>query len=173
MEYHSPFHHRHLPTFVRTWHRFVAWYRGARVWQKFVVNFTGTGLVVYLLYVIFFAAPVGFPQGAYITVSKGETLQGIADDFSSRSVIKYGLLFKFSARLLGDQRRIPAGVYYFPHQQNVVEIAIRLISGDFETTPIKVTIPEGATVVDIAKILEKRMPNFNYRGFVDAAKGEE
>lgn len=151
MDYHLPFHHRHLPTFVRTWHRFVAWYRTARTWQKFVVNFVATGLVVYLLYVVFFAAPAGFPQGAYITVGKGATLSSIAEDFNDRGVIKYGILFKLSARLVGDQRRIPAGVYYFPRPQNVVEVAIRVVSGDFETTPIKVRIPEGATVADIAK----------------------
>jgi len=163
-----------LPTFVRLWHRFVTWYRASKWWQKFVINFAATGLVVYVCYLAFFAAPGGFPRGAYITVAKGATLGDIAEDFKGRGIIQYELLFKASARLLGDQRRIPAGVYYFPRPQNVVEVAIRLVSGDFETTPVKITIPEGATVADIAKLLEQKMPSdFDYRGFVNAAKGEE
>lgn len=170
---HFTFHHRHLPTFVREWHRFKAWYIASRPWQKFVVNFAATGAVVYLLYLIFFTAPAGFPQGAYVAVPKGSTLSSIAKDFTERDIIKYSLLFKLSARVLGNERRIPAGVYYFPHPQNVVQIAIRLVSGDFETTPVRVTIPEGATVADIAKILEKKMPSFDYRGFLNAAKGQE
>lgn len=158
---------------MRAWRKFVAWYRASRSWQKFVVNFAATGFVVYLLYLTFFAAPAGFPQGAYVTVSKGETLQAIGQDFKDRGIIKYISLFKFSTRLFGDQRRIPAGVYYFPQPQNSVEVAIRLASGDFETAPVRVTVPEGATVADIAKILMQKMPGFDYSGFMNAAKGQE
>lgn len=128
---------------------------------------------MYLVYLICFAAPAGFPQGAYVTVPKGSTLGSIAQDFEDRDIIKYKILFKLSTRMLGDERRVPAGAYYFPQPQNVVQIAIRVVSGDFGTTPVRVTIPEGATVADIAKILEKKMPTFDYRGFLNAAKGQE
>jgi len=167
------FHHRHFPTFIQLWHQYRAWYRASSSWQKFIVNFTVTGLAVYLLYLGFFSAPAGFPQGSYVTVGKGATLSSIAEDFKTRDIIRYGILFKLSARLLGDQRHIPAGVYYFPQPQNLVMVAIRIVTGDFETTPIKVTIPEGATVADIAKILVKKMPGFDHRSFLVAAKGQE
>jgi len=171
---HFSFHHRHMPTFVRLWHRFKAWYLQAAFWQKFVLHFAATGAVVYVAYLIFFTAPAGFPRGVYVTVPKGSSLGSIAQDFENRDIIKFELLFKLSARMLGNERRIPAGVYYFPRPQNVVQVAIRLISGDFGTTPVKVTIPEGTTVADIAKILEKNMPSeFDYRGFLDAAQGQE
>src|SRR5207253_1499120 len=105
----------------------------SRIWEKFLVNFAVTAFVVYVLYLGFFAPPAGFPQGSYVAVQKGATLGSIANDFKSRQIIKYEILFKIAAKALGNEKRIPAGTYYFPSSQNVVEIAIRLVSGDFET----------------------------------------
>jgi len=81
--------------------------------------------------------------------------------------------FREVARLLGDDRRIPAGVYYFPTPQNLIEIAIRVTTGDFETTPIRVTVPEGATVEQISRILLQKLPTFDRRAFLSAAEGKE
>jgi len=44
-------------------------------------------------------------------------------------------------------------VHVFSREENMIWVSMRLLAGDFETNTIRVTIPEGTTVVGIAKIL--------------------
>jgi UPF0755 protein len=54
-----------------------------------------------------------------------------------------------------------------------VHIAVRVVSGDFETTPVRVTIPEGSDTKQIARILYDKIPNFDRRAFLQATDGKE
>lgn len=150
-----------------------AGYRAAALWERFVVQFVLSALVVLALYFALVAPPAGFPQGAYVAVEEGTTLSQVAADFKHRGLVGSSLLLVGTARVLGSDRRVPAGVYYFPRPQNLVLIAERLVSGDFETTPVKITVPEGNTVADIARLLVEKMPNFNLRVFLSATQGKE
>ncbi len=167
------FHHRHLPTFVRAWHAVRAWYETASIGERFIVEFILGVLLVYLLYLWIAAPPGGFPLGAYVTVGEGEPLSSIAGDFKERGLISSATLFTAVSRLVGSDRHIPAGVYYFPHPQNLVLIAIRITSGDFEITPVRITVVEGDTVKDIASLLLQKMPTFDRRTFLNRTKGKE
>src|SRR5690242_10279459 len=145
-----PLHHRHLPTFVYTWHFLRDWYRTAAFWQRFLVQLVLGLIFVWIIYFIFAAPPSGFPAGAYVTVGEGDSLTDIATGFKERGLVTSASVLEASARIVGSDRHIPAGVYYFPRPENAIFIAIRLITGDFEITPIKVTVPEGTTVDKIS-----------------------
>ncbi len=125
---------------------------------------------MYIIFTLFFAAPAGFPTGAYIQVSEGASLEEIAVSFEERNVVENARLFEWVVRLLGSDRHIPAGYYFFSRQENMVWVAMRLLGGDFETNPIRITVVEGSTVNDIAKLLLLKLPDFNRRDFVARAR---
>jgi UPF0755 protein len=68
--------------------------------------------------------------------------------------------------LLGGQKRVIAGDYYFPKPASVFRVAWVLHKGEFGLIAIKTTIPEGLSSYEIADILEKNLPNFNSNEFL-------
>ena len=159
-------HHVHLPTL----HIIVDWYQRRDLFEKALINLVAWGGILYIIYSLWFAAPIGFPSGAYLEMAEGSSLKTIAAQFEQRGVIKDARLFEWAVRLLGDDRRIPAGDYFFSRQENSVWVAMRLLSGDFQTEPVRITIPEGSTVADITKLLVQKLPDFNRQEFVSRAR---
>ena len=162
--------HHHFPTFIPLINRIAAWYSRRDMVERFVVNLVAWGGIVYILFVVFFSAPAGFPAGAYLDVREGTPLKEIARTFEERGVVGNARLFEYTVRLLGDDKRIPAGQYFFSRQENLVWVAMRLLHGDFETSAVRVTIPEGLTVVQTGKLILSKVPEFGYRQFVERAR---
>ena len=146
------------------------WYKARDLFEKIAINAIAWCGVIYFIYLALFAAPANFPNGAYIKVESGGSLQKIADDFQDRGVVNSGFLFESLIRLLGSDRSVKAGTYYFSGKQNVFWVAARLIGGDFETTPVKVTVIEGMTDADIAKLLLDKVPEFQPQPFIAGAR---
>jgi UPF0755 protein len=159
-------HHTHLPTL----HAIVSWYKRRDTFEKTGINLVAWGGAVYIIFTLFFAAPTGFPTGAYINVDEGMSLRQVATLFEEHNVIENAALFEWTVRLLGDDKRVPAGYYFFSRRENMVWVAMRLLGGDFNTNPIRVTVVEGSTVNDIAKLLLQKLPDFNRREFVARAR---
>ena len=159
-------YYRHLPTF----HRVAVWYRGCDVFEKVGINVIAWLGALCFFYAFFLAAPIGFPSGAYVKVEEGMALKEIAATFERRGVVSNAKFFELITRVLGDDRHIPAGMYFFSRQDNMVWVAMRILSGDFETSAVRITIPEGSTVDDIAKLLLQKVPEFNKKAFVDRAR---
>ena len=167
------FHHRHFPTFIHWGRSSWSWYRSLRLIEHVAVSMLGFLVLGYVAYHFMLSPLPEFPTGAYITIADGNSLSDVASLLKDRGAVRSARTFREVARLLGDDRRIPAGVYYFPTPQNLIEIAIRVTTGDFETTPIRVTVPEGATVEQISRILLQKLPTFDRRAFLSAAEGKE
>jgi len=159
-------HHKHFPTL----HKVVAWYSRRDFFEKLLINLVAWGGLLYILFILWFAAPAGFPAGAYIKVESGASLKEIAATFEGRGVIGNARLFELVVRLLGDDKHLPAGEYFFSRQENLVWVAMRLLGGDFETNPIRITVPEGSSVNDISRLLVLKLPEFNRREFIERAQ---
>jgi UPF0755 protein len=125
------------------------------------------------LYFVFLAAPLSFPNGAYVNIPRGSSLTQSAQILSDRGIIRSQLLFKAFAYLFGSERHVTAGEYYFPRKSNVFAIAMRLGTGDFLVDQASVRIPEGATLEDIAGLLAKNVPDFDRLAFMRDARGKE
>ena len=89
---------------------------------------------------------------AVVLVSRGATLERVADDLAAAGVIRSALAFEVLARLRGDATRVQGGSHRLPGGLTAAEILDRLVSGsariDF------VTIPEGLQAQEIALLLE-------------------
>ncbi len=158
--------HKHFPTA----HKVAIWYKGRDLFEKIGINLVTWVGLLFFVYVIFLAPPVSFPTGAYVKVEEGMSVKAIAAQFEERGVVSNAFLFEWTVRALGDDHRIQAGVYYFSRKDNLVWVAMRILGGDFETTAVRITIPEGSTVKDIARTLLEKVPEFNYPQFMARAR---
>lgn len=167
------FHHRHLPTFIHWSRRGWDWYKELRLVEHAAVT---VGALVFLgwLFYYFFLSPLAyFPSGSYVVIPKGATLKEVGVLLEERGVIRGDWLFRQFARVFGDDRGVPAGVYYFGRPKNLVLVAVQVANGNFETTPTRVVIPEGSSTKDIARILYDKMPIFDRRAFLQATQDKE
>ena len=117
-------------------------------------------------------APKNFPVGSEVHIAQNSSLSDISDLLAGKDVISSAFLFKVIITSL-HAHRIVAGDYLFSKQENLWIVANRFAEGDQQLIPVKVTIPEGSTVRDIASILLKKMPNFNAPYFIKIAHDYE
>lgn len=119
--------------------------------------------------------PLSFPINQVVHISEGETLDDVATSLAQENVIHSPALFKVFVYLLAGEKRIIAGDYYFQERRPVFSIAHRVVSGEYGLKPVTVTIPEGATVYDIADVLDRKMdPNaFDREEFIRSAESLE
>ena len=75
--------------------------------------------------------------------------------------------------LSSDERSVVAGDYFFSHPVNIITVVKMITIGDFGLTPVKATIPEGSSIVDIAAILGEKFPSFDTERFLRITKGKE
>ncbi|MCK4386691.1 MAG: endolytic transglycosylase MltG [Candidatus Pacebacteria bacterium] len=121
----------------------------------------------------FIKAPADFPVGAVITIEEGDTLKQIAADLKNQKVIKSPALFSGLAKVLMNGKGVMAGSYFFEKKSSVGLIVWKTIKGHYGITPTKVTFVEGATVYDVADIMQKKFPKFDKEEFLKIAREEE
>ncbi len=144
-----------------------------KVYSYFLIKIFGLLFFVAIILVSASAfVPKEFPTGTIIKVSKDSTLSEISDSLAKKHVINSPLLFKAVVSLFHGQK-IVAGDYAFNEPQNLWTVVRRLVRGDQGLVAIKVTIPEGATVDDIAWLILKKIPGFDSPYFVKIAKDYE
>ncbi len=165
--------HFHFPTFMHWGIRGWSWYRGLRIVEHILVTAGFLLLLLWGAYALMLAPVSYFPSGSYVTVPEGSTLKEVGEIFESRGIVRNAWTFRQAARLMGNDRAVPAGVYYFGREQNILQVAMRVVTGAFETTPVRVLIPEGSTTRDIARILFEKLPDFDRRAFLQATESKE
>ena len=119
------------------------------------------------MYFTFWRAPRPFPEQALVSVEKGESLSQIANSFKQSSVIRSSFWLKTFVTLWGGEKKVVAGDYYFPTAISVFKVASVLHKGEFGLIAKKITIPEGTSSMEMAKILEKELPAFKAKDFVN------
>lgn len=88
-----------------------------------------------------------------VVIEKGQTGTEIADMLFERGLIRSTQGFKLWLYLSGTNDKLQTGHYQIPNKVTVRELISLLQEGHVES--IRVTIPEGYTVGDIAIVLEK------------------
>lgn len=124
-----------------------------------------------LSFVSFIAMPPKpFASQAIFTIEEGKTLNQIAGDLKENHYIRSKILFKVAvSTIYSGGNKAVAGDYNFEKPVSVFSVAKRIVSGDFDLTPIRVTVPEGLNKFELASLLDTRIPNFNKEKFVSLA----
>lgn len=118
-------------------------------------------------------APDSFPKDTYFDVQKGSGLSQVAVSLSDAHIIRSPFLFKVFVTISGNQKGLVSGVYSFDQSVNLFQVVSRITSGEYGLTSVRVTIPEGSNVFEIANILQKYSKNFDREEFVRIAGAQE
>jgi UPF0755 protein len=117
--------------------------------------------------------PDNFPKGKIVSIPSDATLSSAANVLAKERVIRSAFFYKVFVVLLGGEKDVKMGDYYFAQPESALKIASRTIQGETGISRAKITIPEGSSSKDIAKIIRKNIPGFDFERFVAIAKEHE
>jgi UPF0755 protein len=120
-----------------------------------------------------FVVPQKFPIGTVVEIKSGKSLQSITIELHTKNIIRSEFLFRSLVILFGGEKRVIAGDYLLERKQGTFALAKRLVRGQFEINTIKITIPEGWNIFQIADYLNKNLLQFDKRGFIGLAQKKE
>jgi len=126
-----------------------------------------------LLYVFFLRAPAGFPANTMVHVEKGDSLEELTVSLDENGVLRTPVIFKWLIKIMGGQTKVKAGDYLFTERVALPRVAFRMVRGEFNLTPVKITLPEGASRKEMAAILAKNLPNFDKEKFLSESNSDE
>jgi len=126
-----------------------------------------------MFYMYFLAAPRNFEKDNLVIITKGSTLRDISKQLTIEKVISSPIVFSRIVAILGGERSVQAGSYYFQNPQNVFVVAKRIVDGELGLDPVKVTVPEGFTRVQITKLFDESFERFDPEKFLEITKDKE
>lgn len=126
-----------------------------------------------LAYVVLVQSPSTFPTDDIITVESDQSLAEIAASLEAQEVVRSAGALEIIVRVMGGARTVHAGDYQFHQPQSAFSIARAIIHGYYGLTPVRVRIPEGTTVTDMAAIYDRLLPRFDAERFIEIAKPNE
>ena len=129
--------------------------------------------VLWLFYYLFIRPADNFPSGRVVTIEKGQGLSQVASMLENAGVVNSKFWFDNLLILQGGEKAIVAGDYYFDKPLSLFDISRRLTHGRFGIAPVKVTIPEGFSVFDIAKLFSSKFSKFDETQFLALARDKE
>lgn len=95
----------------------------------------------------------GIGGGSLFAVEKGDNAQDIAVSLEGRGLIRSALAFRFIAKVEGIGSSLKAGTYRIEPGMSAKRILEEFVSG--RQALIKVTVPEGYTLAQLAGLLDK------------------
>lgn len=122
-------------------------------------------IVSSLLFWQFNRPSANFPLAKKVVIKQGSSITEISEQLVALEAIRSPLLF----RALVRGHTVQAGTYWFDEPLSTWRLAGRLRAGEFSHQVIKVTLPEGLTVAEIAQVLAERLPNFSPATFTTLA----
>ncbi|HHY37133.1 MAG TPA: endolytic transglycosylase MltG [Firmicutes bacterium] len=91
-----------------------------------------------------------------VVIPRGATGENIARILAEEGLIKNELLFRLLVRWNGAEAKLQAGEYELSPAMAPGEIIDRLVQGDTVDEYVRVTIPEGYTVLQVADLLAEK-----------------
>ncbi|MDD2370627.1 MAG: endolytic transglycosylase MltG [Firmicutes bacterium] len=107
-----------------------------------------------------------------ITIDKGSGLSQISDVLEENDIINSTTSFKIYCKVFSDSSKFQAGQYKIERPISMKDLTNLLIKGSNVDEGVKVTIPEGFVITQIATLLESKELG-NKAEFLDLAKEGE
>jgi UPF0755 protein len=131
-------------------------------------------IIIFLFFSPFFLlAPANFPEGKVFFVNRGENLRDLSLRLQTENIIKSRIAFESLVIFLGGEKNISPGQYVFSEKISVLKVAKLFFNFDKENISVKITIPEGFDLLEIAEVFSSKLNNFNKENFLDQTKDLE
>jgi UPF0755 protein len=118
-------------------------------------------------------APENFPINELVSVPQGETLTEVADTLKDNGVVRSAWAFRVLMTVLGHARTAQAGDYLFKEPRDLLSIARAMSVGAFGLEPLRIRVPERATVAEMSRIFSTQLERFNAENFIAQAQPQE
>lgn len=128
-----------------------------------------TALLIFLISFTIFP-PSNFPVGTFIHVDRGDTVSIIAGKLKAKNLIQSEEIFKLITYLLGGEKRMQIGTYFFKTPMSVINVSIKITNRYLGYKPYTLTVFEGMSNAKIATALAKLLPNFDKQDFLAKTK---
>ena len=122
---------------------------------------TGPGVVLAVLaaaflsvFLLFDTYPIGRWEGKLVLVPKGSPLPEVVRIFREGGILPHPFVFRALVQLTFSGRQLHYGEYAFPTPPSAFGAWRKLLRGD--VIKYEVTVPPGANLYDVAKLLEEK-----------------
>lgn len=120
-----------------------------------------------LAWVIITSAPLTFKDGTIITIEKGDSVKVVAHKLKQEKLIQSEIFFTNVVILFKLDSKIVAGDYIFKKEHSVFDVIKRISYGDYGIEVKRITIIEGLTVTEMAKLLSEQFYNVSIQDFIE------
>lgn len=111
-------------------------------------------LIVGVLIIKIVTLPPEVKTAKLVEIPEGANAVDVAKLLQENGIIKNDDWFLYLTRRYDVQEKLKAGIYEFSGRTPLKEVIKRIVHG--EVTLVRVTVPEGSTIKDIADILERK-----------------
>lgn len=129
-------------------------------WKLVVIGFLFLIFLFYLgaflLWRLYILPPSDFPLNKIITIEEGNTLNMVAENFADKKLISSTFWFETVGWLLRADKKVKAGEYFFDKPLTAVQLMKDITSDSCQPELIKITIPEGFDLRDIASLFKAK-----------------
>ncbi len=130
-------------------------------------------VILLVLGMYFTSAPTHDATEKRITIPEGASATTVSRLLAQAEIIRSPFIFSLYIRLLGAEAKLLPGIYVFQEPQSAYEVARSFLGANHRTPPIKVTIPEGATLADFDRIISDAHPTIAAGEILAAAQHKE
>lgn len=102
-----------------------------------------------------------------VLIPRGASVRTAADSLAAHHIIGNATWFRLRSRIAGLDRQLKPGLYEFPPRAATGDVLRRLAAGD--AVHVRLTLPEGATLFDLARAVEGRV-GISQANFLAAAR---
>lgn len=131
------------------------------------------GCFVLVTYEAFVAPPSEFPLGKLVSVPEGTTAREIGTLLAAQGVVRSDVALSIAVTVLGADRGVRAGDYLFKEPKTLFAVARAITTGAFGLEPIRIRVPEGATVAQMSELFDGLLERFDKEEFLARATPEE
>ncbi|MBP7831856.1 MAG: endolytic transglycosylase MltG [Candidatus Pacebacteria bacterium] len=128
-----------------------------------LIIFVGASVALYFMS----KAPEEFPVGVLIEIPEGTSVIKAGQMLEEQKIVKSAVVFQTLVIILSGDKGIRAGYYIFDSPQSVITIADKLSFGRYGISRKKVTLPEGSSSMEMAKILGEALPLLDKSEFIE------
>jgi len=132
-----------------------------------------SSFIAVLVSLFLISPPFNFPEGRMVVIDEGLGLSQASNKLKEARVIRSELVFEALVKLRAGEGKVLHGEYFFNESANVFSVSRRVTKGEFGLDPTRITIPEGSTIFDIARLFEKSFPDFDTVEFLQLARDKE
>lgn len=139
-----------------------------------ILNIQILSIFIIIILIIFYFLSAPFKNSdVLIHISSGQSFSSISSELIKDQAIRSNFTLKVFIKLLGTKKGIVKGDYLIKKNSPVWIVAWQISRGHHNIEPIKVTLKEGITKNNMAKILADKIPKFNTDLFLNDPRSKE